>query len=185
MSMKAKKPNTSCPFWSVKSLKCRLCNDGLFIPLDNHIEIYCTTVDYPQCLQYSLYMNSQEGQHQQKEDQYENRRRHRRIVTRHKVTLVKLLHSGEIISHHSTFAETLDISMGGMRVTMKSPLLNNTVVQFSFDDSFPESLQTGIGKIQWCNKQIDDNVYQAGLAFQGPHIIEAMGLFLGIHDKQL
>ena len=183
--MRAKELNTSCPFWSVKSLKCRLCNDGLFIPLDNHIDIYCITGDYPQCLQYSLYMNSPEGKRQQDESQFENRRRHRRIATRHNVTLVKLLHSGEIIPHHSTVAETLDISVGGMRVSMERPLLNNTVVQFSFDDSFPESLQTGIGKILWCNKHIDDNAYQAGLSFQGPHMIEAMGLFLGIHDRQL
>jgi exoribonuclease II len=130
-------------------------------------------------------MESAENRSKHGIDQHENRRKHRRIATRHNVTLVKLLYSDEIISHHSAVAETLDISKGGMRVTLKSPLLNNTVVQFSFDDSFPESLQTGIGKIQWCNKQIDTNVYQAGLAFQGSHIIEAMGLFLGIHDKQM
>lgn len=174
-----------CPFWSVHSLKCKLCSEGLFIPLDDHIDVYCTTPAYPQCLQYSLYAESQAQALAAQERENENRRKYRRIQTQHKVTLVQLKSTGEIASHFATIATTLDVSMGGMRLSIEEPLLNDISVQFSFADFFPESLQSGVGQIAWCNKQIDAPGYQAGLAFQGERIAQAMGLYLGLHNGTL
>ena len=172
----------TCPFWSVQSLKCKLCSEGLFIPLDDHIDVYCTTAAYPQCQQYSLYAESKAQAFADQEQENENRRKYRRIQTQHKVTLVQLTSSGEIASHVAT---TRDVSMGGMRLSIEEPMLNDTSVQFSFADFFPESLQSGIGQIAWCNKQIDAPGYQAGLAFQGERIARAMGLYLGLRNGTL
>ena len=178
MIAKPLKPSEFCPFWSAESLKCKVCNDGLFIPFDDHIKVYCTTLDYPQCLQYALYA----GSHLQasEERDLENRRKYQRVETEHRVTLVKLTKSGEMVSHYSTVAKTLDVSMGGMRVLTSDPLLNDTVVQFSFDDSFPKSLQSGMGQIKWCNKQVDEKSYQIGLSFQEENAVKAMGSYLMI-----
>jgi len=102
--------------------------------------------------------------------------------TEHRVTLVKLTESGKIVSHYSTVAKTVDVSMGGMRLATSDPLLNDTIVQFSFDDSFPKSLQSGMGQIKWCNKQRDEEIYQIGLSFQGSKALGAMGSYLRIYS---
>ncbi len=179
MTKKSNKSNFNCPFWLADSLKCKLCNDGLFIPFDDHIKTYCKTVNHPQCLQYSLYADTQLKALEIPDTGFENRRIHPRIEVSHKITLVKSIKSGEIISHHSTIAKTLDLSRSGMRFAVDAPFLDDTVIQFSFDDSFPRALQSGIGRIRWCNKQIDEPGYQAGLSFQGEQTAEAMRLYLG------
>jgi len=180
MIAKPLKPSELCPFWSVESLKCRVCKDGLFIPFDDHIKIYCKTINYPQCLQYALYAESHLRVQEEQPSSTENRRKYKRVETEHWVTLVKLTRSGEIISHYSSAAKTMNVSMGGMRIITSVPLLNDTVVRFSFDDSFPKSLQSGMGRIKWCNKQIDEKNYQIGLSFQEENAIRAMGSYLTI-----
>lgn len=180
MMTKSLKPSEFCPFWSVKSLKCRVCRDGLFIPFDDHIKIYCKTLNYPQCLQYALYAESHLQVQEKQTFSVENRRKYQRVDTEHWVTLVKLTRSGEVISHYSSAAKTMDVSMGGMRIITSDPLLNDTVVRFSFDDSFPKSLQSGMGQIKWCHKQIDEKNYQIGLSFQEKKAAQAMGSYLMI-----
>lgn len=179
--MAVKDPNKKikCPFWSTESHKCRICNGGLFIPLDDHVEVYCTTPAYPQCLQYELHSEKQLQIMREARGQGQNRRKYTRTNASHKISLAKLVESGEIVSHHSTIAKTLDVSKGGMKLAIEIPLLTNTVVQFSFDDSFPKGLQGGTGQVTWCNKQIDEAGYQAGISFRGDHLLEAMESYLG------
>jgi hypothetical protein len=179
MTTKPKQQTTGCPFWLADSLKCKLCNDGLFIPFDDHIKTYCKTVHHPQCLQYTLYADAHLQLTESTETAFENRRRHPRVEVHHKITLVKSTQSGEIISHHAAIAKTLDVSRNGMRLEVDIPLMDDTVVQFSFDDSFPKALQSGLGQIKWCNKQIDESGYQAGLTLQGEQEVEAMRQYLG------
>ena len=185
MAIKDTRPIENCPFWSAMSMKCLICKGGLFIPLDDHIEAYCKTLDYPQCLQYALHpqnhpeMESVDAAKQRNK----NRRKFARIEARHKITLVRLLHSDTVVSHFSTVARTLDLSSGGMRLTTHEPLINDSVLQFSFGDSFPEQLQKGTGQVAWCNKEVDAPGYQAGISFHDDPIIEAMGLYLGLHHR--
>jgi len=168
----------SCPFWLADALKCKLCNDGLFIPFDDHIKTYCKTIHHSQCQQYTLYAEKYLQSSETFDTTSANRRQHPRMEAYHKITLVKSTQSGELITHHSTMAKTLDISRNGMRLEVETPLLNDTMIQFSFDDSFPKELQTGIGQIKWCNKQIDEPGYKIGLSLHGVQAIEAMGQYL-------
>ena len=174
-----------CPFWSPIALKCSLCSEGLFIPLDDHIDVYCRTEDYPMCLQYNLSHDSISPPHSQPRYQsYENRRKYERIESTHRVTLVRLSGSGRIASHFAMPASTVDMSMGGLRLRTQEPLINDTVVQFAFDDSVPELLQSGTAIIKWCYRLVDSSEYQAGLAFRSNQTVEAMGMYLGMHPQQ-
>ncbi len=67
---------------------------------------------------------------------------------------------------------------------LKNPWDNDMVVQISFDDATSQSLHEVTGHIEWCNKQIDEPGYQAGVSFRGDRIIEAMGHYLGQHHDQ-
>jgi len=71
-------------------------------------------------------------------------------------------------------AETLDVSSDGMRLHTSVPLVNDTVIQFTFNDTFPEPLKTGAGLVEWCKKQLDGPGYQAGISFHSKGIIDAM-----------
>lgn len=113
----------------------------------------------------------------------ENRRKYDRIESTHRITLVRLSGSGKIASHFSTPASTIDMSMGGLRLRTQEPLINDTVVRFSFDDSVPQLLQSGTATIKWCYRLIDSSEYQAGLAFRSNQTVEAMGMYLGVHNR--
>ncbi len=184
MATKDPKFIENCPFWSELSMKCRMCKGGLFIPLDDHVEVYCKTLDYPQCLQYALHPEKQ-LEIVARAECNKNRRKFARVEACYKITLVRLIHSGAVVSHFSTLARTLDLSSGGMRLTTDKPLINDSVVQFSFGQPFPESLQEGNGQVAWCNKEIDAPGYQAGISFQDDQTIEAMGLYLGLHHHDI
>lgn len=182
MATKDSKYQEACPFWSAQSLKCQLCQGGLFIPLDDHIDVYCKTLNYPQCMQYTLYSANHVQLMAKYRQANRNLRKYERIEICHKVTLVKLVGSGQVASHISTIGKTLDLSMGGMRLATEKPLINDTIVRFSFEEFFPKNLQEGTGQIAWCNKQIDEPGYQAGISFQDDHLIDAMGLYLGHYN---
>ena len=171
-----------CPFWSTQAMKCQLYREGFFIPLNDHIEVYCKTLHYPQCVQFSQHS----ANHPQPiEKRGLNRRKYERVAASHRVTLVELLQTGQSASHlpaahESATCCTLDLSKGGMRLTTEQPLVKASVIRFSFADSFPKSVQTGQGQIAWCNKQQDQPDYQAGIAFQDDRLIDTMGLYLGL-----
>lgn len=175
----------NCPFWSELSAKCRVCKGGLFIPLDNHIELYCKTTDYPLCLQYDVHKEKHFKIIDKISVSPDNRRKFVRFDVRLQITLIKHIQSGQIGTHSSTFAKTIDLSSGGMRLITSNPLSSKSVVQFSFGDAFPISLQNCSGKVAWCNKEIDDPGYQAGISFNDDQVIEAIGLHLGLFHYEM
>lgn len=177
------KINEHCPFWSTFSLKCRLCNSGLFIPLDDHMEVYCTTPEYPMCLQYGMNSSDQVHHDTKDEERVQNRRSFQRLQRNFRVTLVKMTETGQIAQHFSLHANTLDISRSGMRLTTTEKLIDDTRIAFSFVDVFPDELQSGTATIKWCRQEEDAGFFQAGLAFETPRS-EAAGLFLKLASPE-
>ncbi|BHH82920.1 PilZ domain-containing protein [Desulforhopalus sp. 52FAK] len=185
MGYPSKKSNTTCQFWSIDSKKCRVCNDGLFIPLEEHITAYCTTEDHYFCLQYSLHAPKHSDAGQDRSNKGRNRRQSLRIELSNQIDLLKMIKSGEIVEQLSEKAETLDISKIGMRLHTDIPLTSDTVIQFAFNKKFPKALRTGAGLVEWCNKQIDAPGYQAGISFQSTRLVEAMNTFLEPHLSRI
>jgi hypothetical protein len=173
--------NIICPFWSTESKKCRVCNGGLFIPLDEHIVAYCTSIDHHYCLQYSLHTPKSE----QTRNDAINRRQSQRVELTNQIQILKLIKSGEVIQQFEENAETLDVSSIGMRLHTVVPLVNDTVIQFSFNDTFPEPLKSGAGLVEWCTKQPDALGYHAGISFQSKGIIDAMDNLLKTATKNI
>ena len=130
-------------------------------------------------MQYTLHSENQISLQEKVRKSEENRRKYIRIQSSHAITLIKIFGSDKPESPIiTTRANTVDVSNGGMRVATDKPLSYDSVVQFTFDDSFPQSLHQLTGHVEWCNKQLDEPGYQAGVSFQGDHIIEAMGHYL-------
>lgn len=159
-------------------MKCSISNGGLFIPLDNHREIFCTSPHFRECQQYTLVSENQKTSSKIVRKTEVNRRKYLRFTTFHQITLLKILKSGNPISRLPHELNTLDVSKGGMRITTDRPIKDTTMIQFSFDDSFPETLRDMTGQVAWCNKQVDARGYQAGIFFTKAALMEEMGRFL-------
>jgi len=172
---------TYCPFWSSMAQKCRISSDGLFIPLDDHIDVYCTTKDYPMCLQYS--MSNEIPEVGDEADQQANRRNYPRMEAEYRVTLVKITETGRLARHFSLPATTVDISKGGMRLATSEQLIDDTRIAFSFIDNMPKDLRSGIAKIKWSRRNEATGVYHAGLAFEDPPS-KAIGAYLETSQRR-
>jgi hypothetical protein len=183
MTATDRKHQAECPFWLAASMKCGICNGGICIPLDDHAEAFCKTPHFLACMQYTLHSENHICLLEKVRNSEENRRKYLRIETSQDITLVKIFESGKIVSHFSSAAKTIDMSKGGVRMATKKPLAHDTMVHFSFDDPFPQALHQITGQVEWCNKQVDKPGYQAGVSFQGDHIVEAMGRYLGQQQR--
>jgi hypothetical protein len=184
MTAKDPKHQIKCPFWSTESRKCSIGNDGLFIPLDDHVEAFCKTSHFSACNRYTLYSENQICLQERVRKSEENRRKYMRTATSHDITLVKIFKSKQLKSQFTYRAKMIDVSKGGLRMAIKNPLIHDMMVHCSFDDSFPQALHEVTGRVEWCNKQIDEPGYQAGVSFKGDDILEAIGRHLRKQNKQ-
>lgn len=178
MNSNVKTDTKICTFWSESANKCHVCNDGLFIPLDEHIEAFCKSQDHCQCLQYSLHAPNKHSLKVHFPNKAANRRQYMRIATDNRIQLLKMIKSGEVLERMSEPARTLDISKIGMRLKTDIPLVHDSVLQFTFDGTSPYSSKSGTGIVEWCNKQIDAPGYEAGISFQTENIINAVDSWL-------
>jgi hypothetical protein len=167
---------SGCPYWSLPAMKCLVSHDGLFIPFDDHIEMFCTTSEYCHCLQYIGHTEKREQLLRRVIQEKINRRQHQRVQAEYRLSLTRRLSSSDRDS--ITLATTLDLSRGGMRIHTDMPLVGDALMQFCFDHSFPAEVPEGVGHVAWCHKEIDQAGYQAGITFQGNHIVEAIDAYL-------
>lgn len=173
---KKEKTKKKCPFWSPSERICKVANEGLFIPLEDHIEIYCEGSEYPLCRQYLLFQQQSDTAGSRKK--VDDRRRSPRIKSAHRLTFLRLTDSGRPISVHPSIANTMDLSSGGMSLITRDLLLLDSIVQFQFTTPVPPALQTGLAKVKWCTPAENNLRYQIGLSFQNDRVIQAMGKYL-------
>lgn len=166
---------SGCPFWSQLTMKCLVSRDGLFIPLDDHIELFCTTAEHCNCVQFISYHTQGEQLLIENMREKLNRRNSLRVEAEHRLKLMRMMAGG---SQLAVPAKVLDLSQGGMRVSLESPLTGDSLLQFSFESSFPAGFQKGLGQVAWCHKEIGQAGYQAGIAFQDAGQIKAMASYL-------
>jgi len=132
-------------------------------------------------MQYTLYSEKQNFLPETVRKCEINRRKYLRVESSNELRLVKIFQSGKLMSNFLSEAKTIDMSEGGLRMTLEKPLADEALVQFSFDNTFSEEFQEVTGQIEWCNKLIDKPGYLAGLSFKGDHIRTAMGRYLEQH----
>jgi hypothetical protein len=176
-TMKKVKQNTICAFWSPVEQTCKIQEAGLFIPLEDHIEIYCKSAEHTHCRQFRFIEQVLPGK-EKTSKRGRNRRRSSRVKSNHHITLVRLSDSGHKVDNSPSIASTLDISSGGMRLMTRELLMHDSIIQFQFKSTFPSAVKSGLAKVKWCVPTKRDLRYQAGLAFQNTQIIQAMGEYL-------
>lgn len=166
------KGKKKCPYWSADNQSCTFRTGGLFIPLADHIKVYCTTSKHTNCLQYklatALTTTSKRITHNN------NRRKYSRFKRKFPVTLVLLNNSGNIVRHFAGTADTLDLSLGGMQIITDEPLTDDSIINFSFGNSYPDTLQSGLARVKWCKYKKNMPFFTAGVAFQSEQVVRAV-----------
>ena len=169
-STMTKNRHTGCPFWSPTSGNCKQSLEGLFIPLDDHIDNLCKSSNYRQCVQHRVDFRTDEVELHHTVSE-------RRQFDRHSGSQeITIIHADEYTDDKTPqlSARVVDFSHGGIRLLAPMQLSRDTTVTCSLDDSFPEHLRSGAAMIRWCRPLLNNNGYQAGLSFRDDRITLAL-----------
>lgn len=156
-----KKKEPTCPYWQKSKCGSKIGTDGLYIPLDEHIQMYCESPNYSLCSQY-LECDDAE---QNKTGPKLNKRKRARVSSKQPITIVYLNDSGNVVSKEIHKAMTIDLSMGGMRLITDEPIMKNSLIQFSLNDADSSKSEEGIAISRWCNQLQDQDRYHVGFAY--------------------
>lgn len=171
-----------CPYWTDgNSNECKMTKGGLFLPMPDHISIFCTTSRFTQCHQYIR------GEELLQETarrfgcvDEEGRRKYRRVADRFQLTLFSCdedMNPAEILDDQ---AFTVDLSLGGIRLETRRHVQPPGVVAFTFGTDFSIPDLTGVGEIKWSEKNSDADRYQLGIEFADSKMRQAVGRYMGL-----
>ena len=167
------KKRSRCPFWSPTAGNCSISLERLFIPLDSHAAKFCNCEYYTQCQQYTL-KNEPDEIHT---GSVSDRRQHHRHAESCDITITKTVDYLED-SSFIVAATVIDFSKGGIRLLLKENLNNDSAVTCSFRSEHTAPLKSGPALIRWCEPLLNQNGFQAGLAFKDDTLPLAMDSYL-------
>ena len=155
----------ACPHFSAAKKCCLLNKGGLFIPVADHIQIYCQTCNFRSCqqlLDYEAQLTKAEKDGDEKDT---NRRRYERTPGRYYMRLSEYKPNEMMEVPIDDYASTIDLSPGGMRLESNLSLEPDTLISFYMDESFSIKNLRGVGKVRWCRSLTNTPLYHAGLDF--------------------
>jgi len=173
-----------CPCFALDNSKeCGIVKGGVYIPMPEHIKMFCLSRKYPQCPQYIRYceliMNQAEGEvkaYMVSED----RRKFQRFAELLYLDLV-VCDANIIPREINGFkARTLDVSLGGLRIESPRELATDTILSFDSDPEFSSESLSGVGDVKWCRPQKDSDKFEFGIAFSDYSTSEGMRKHLGL-----
>lgn len=168
-----------CLYWSQERGECTLTKRGLFIPTQDHIEIYCTSSQFYKCHHY---ISGRELIEQEKLDYSQsygdNRRFFQRKEGRYSVKLESCDSSGVPTGNFHTEAQTIDLSAGGMRIETPSEIPQSSLIAFRFGAEFFIPDFAGFGEIRWSDNN-GSQKFLSGLSFVENRVKRAIGAHIG------
>lgn len=170
-----KKRAGSCPSWSLTSRSCLSSKSGLYLPVAEHVAIYCQGGGYSSCPQYI----QQAYRDELADEQHGNRRHFRRVPGRFFTRLTERTKSSldRVIEDA---AITVDLSAGGIRFELCQPLPEGTEILFSLNGDFSDTPLHGTGQVKWCRSLDNAHIFHAGISFVDQSIAGAIGDRLGV-----
>lgn len=160
-----------CPHWSRQDRSCLLSQDGLYLPVTEHVEIYCEGGNYSSCTYYmGKAIDSDTGV---VEGKGLNRRHYRRVPGRFSFRLAEC--AGDDLDRLiDDAAITVDLSRGGIRFESYRALSEGAEVLFSLNGDFSNVPLRGIGQVKWCRSLENAPIYHAGISFSDNVVADAI-----------
>ena len=154
----------SCPHYCSSNRSCQLIQEGLFLPIDQHVASYCLSSHFHSCLHYQLLADA-EGETGQQQSEAANRRRSIRIPSNHTFRFSEITVQNQIPGLRENDAWTVDLSDHGIRFASRQQLTADTAIRFILkaDSNAPEI--EGTGRVIWCEPLENTPLYHAAIAF--------------------
>lgn len=177
----AKTKSIACPYFQRESGEdCQMTRGGLYIPLPAHIEIFCLTAQYISCPQFVRGRALMQKNMHRESAATDSRRRFPRIRKRFPLTISTCDEKGRPVQAIDKNALTLDLSLGGVKISSNSEIPANKILHFSFQDDHHPPV-TGIGEVRWSQRKEGPLPFQAGLSFLDTPLPPDVGERLGLH----
>ena len=168
-----------CPHWSRQDRSCLLSQGGLYLPVTEHVTVYCEGGNFTSCSQYMgqvLHSDTDASV-----DKSMNRRKHRRVPGRFSFRLAERTGDAlELDKLIDDVATTVDLSAGGIRFESYRALSQGTEVFFSLNGNFSSPPLRGTGQVKWCRPLDNAPLYHAGISFSDKAIGAAISQRLGL-----
>lgn len=154
---------------------------GLYIPLPEHIDIFCSTPRFSRCHQYirGCELLNETAQKLGFAKEKNGRRQYRRMPDHLLLSVSFCDETGKPLYRVEDPVRTVDISLGGLRLESKTKLPANELIAFTFGPDFIKPGFTGLGKVKWC-QETEGKGFQAGLAFLNSSPRQVIGTHLGL-----
>jgi hypothetical protein len=175
-------PSGKCPYWDLESKKeCGLTMGVMYIPMPEHMRTFCLSSRYHQCRRY---IHGCELAHCRDEFNVNDfmisrdRRRLRRYPEHIHLDLVVCDRNNSPQLMNACKAESLDISLGGLRLESCRELNPESIVSFVMDPDFSNGSLLGVGEVKWCRRQNNSNKFETGIAFSNYSTSESVREYL-------
>jgi len=169
----------ACPHWSRQGQSCLLSQGGVYLPVMEHIGVYCEGGNFTSCAHYmEKVLHADTGA---AVDKSQNRRKHRRVPARFSFRLTERTSDALALDNLvDNVATTVDLSSGGIRFESYRALPKGAEVSFALDGTFSNPPLYGTGQVKWCRSLDDAPLYHAGISFSdkvvGAAVRERLGL---------
>ena len=154
----------SCPYWSPCTSSCLLVESDLFIPLKNHVALYCSSGRFALCPTY-LHLTEAASQPQAAEEKPIKRRRSVRIPCHHPFRFSQVVNRQPADMQENT-SWILDVSDHGLRFASDQSLSQETTICFCIEDEATATKIEGVGRVVWSAPLNNTSLYQVGVAFK-------------------
>lgn len=177
MSKKSSPLGTICPYWSMSdNEECGMSHGGVYIPLPQHVKMFCLSAQYIQCQHYIKGCEQIMMQKDRKKEviRTDERRKLRRFHEELHLLLAVCdtkCKPPEIISFK---ARTVDVSLGGMRIEGPQKVAAGSIVGFEMDEEVSPKGISGVGEVRWCRGKPESDNFEFGIAF--PDFNETHGM---------
>lgn len=167
-----------CPYWCSSGQDCRMSQGGVYLPMPEHISLFCRSKSFVQCHQYAIGCEAIRTAIEQCECvDRENRRKFQRIKEEVPVSVTVADTAGDI--QFVIGAITLDMSLEGIRLQTHEELLPESKVFFAFDDDFSVPNWKGLGEVRWTEKDEATNLFESGMVVTDNNSCHAIGQHIG------
>jgi len=157
---------STCPYLSHNAEECLLTSGGLYLPLPEHIDMFCKTSSFVKCHHYIVGCEEIRNATPKVAAGAVNRRHYRRVQERLSLVLAKYSTSGAACDILDSSAFTIDLSMGGIGFVSRHKILPKTKIKFTLGGGVTGPSLTGIGEVRWTEgDSMEPDLFLSGLSF--------------------
>lgn len=146
--------------------ECAMTEGGVYIPLLKHRMMFCQSSNYIHCAQYikgrELLVGKDAGE----------RRRMRRYAKNIYMNIAVFDSKNNSSVKGKYKVRTLDVSLYGMKIESPEQFTTDTIVDFELDPDLSSDFHPGTGTVKWCERQINSDKFEFGIAFSNDAAIQ-------------